>query len=132
MPSEKPEPGTAADWLRHAKSDLALANVPLPQDVLYSELCFHAQQAVEKCLKAVLIHLDIEFRKTHDIDYLKTLLPAQIPLPPEAEQVADLTSYAVAFRYPGDYEDVTEEAYREAIGSARVVYEWAEKIIHAK
>ena len=132
MLSDKPIPGSVAHWLRRAKSDLALASVSLPPDVLYSELCFHAQQAVEKCLKAVLIHYGIEFRKVHDIDYLITLLPAEATLPQQAEQVAVLTSYAVAFRYPGDYEDVTEEAYQEAMQIARTVYLWAERIIGGK
>lgn len=70
MPPEQPAPGSPADWLRHARSDLALARVPLPQDTLYSELCYHAQQAVEKSLKAVLIQRGIEFRRVHDIAYL--------------------------------------------------------------
>lgn len=29
---------------------------------------FHAQQAVEKCLKAVLVRHSIEFRKVHDLE----------------------------------------------------------------
>ena len=129
MPPERPAPGSAADWLRRARSDLSLASVTLPRDVLYNELCFHAQQTVEKSIKAVLIHRNIEFRKVHDIDYLITLLPPEVSVPPDAEEIVGLTSYAVMFRYPGDYEDVTEEEYRWAIQAARNVYAWAEQII---
>mgnify|MGYP000307964815 CR=1 FL=1 len=35
-----------------------------------STICFHAQQAVEKYLKAFLILHDIDFPRTHDVDYL--------------------------------------------------------------
>ena len=128
---EQPAPGSAADWLRRAHSDLSLASIALPQGVLYSELCFHAQQAAEKSIKAVLIHHGIEFRKVHDLDYLITLLPLQAPLPPEAEDIVGLTGYAVMFRYPGDYEDITVEEYREAIQLAQIVYSWAVRILHA-
>lgn len=129
MLPDRPAPGSAADWLRRARSDLSLASVTLPRDVLYNELCFHAQQAVEKSIKAVLVHYGIEFRKVHDIDYLMTMLPQEVSVPPDAEEIVGLTSYAVMFRYPGDYEDVTEEEYHWAIQAARMVYDWAEQII---
>jgi len=49
----KPPTGSSDDWLRRAKSDLAIAKAPLPDGALYEDMCFHAQQAVEKALKAV-------------------------------------------------------------------------------
>lgn len=128
MPT-KPLPGSPSDWLRHAHSDLALAAIDLPHEVLYSELCFHAQQAVEKSIKAVLVHSGVEFRRAHDIDYLITLLPVEATMPPEASNIASLTTYAVMFRYPGDYEDVTKEEYTWAIQAAQVAYSWAKRII---
>jgi HEPN domain-containing protein len=80
----------------------------------------------------VLVHCGIEFRKAHDIDYLMTLLPQDVPAPPGAEEIVGLTSYAVMFRYPGDYEDVTEEDYRWAVQAAQTVYDWAEQIIRTR
>jgi hypothetical protein len=62
---------------------------------------------------------------------LLSLLPDEVPLPPEAEWIIDLTSYAVALRHPGDYEDVSVEQYREALAAARTVVVWAERILHA-
>ena len=53
MPQDKPSPGTSRDWLVRAKGVLALAEVPLPEGAFYEDLCFHAQQAAEKALKAV-------------------------------------------------------------------------------
>jgi len=46
MQFETPEPGSARDWLRRARSDFALARVGPQPDVMYNELCFHAQQTV--------------------------------------------------------------------------------------
>jgi HEPN domain-containing protein len=91
MLPEKPKPGSPADWLRRARSNLALACTPLPPDVLYNELCFHAQQAVEKSIKAVLVERGIEFRKVHSIAYLLGSLPPDISLPPEAMDAVSLT-----------------------------------------
>lgn len=39
-------------------------------EIADSQIGFHAQQAVEKCLKAVLVLHEVEFRKTHDLDEL--------------------------------------------------------------
>ena len=55
MPVEPKETGSPQDWLRHARSDLALSRMPKTRAVLYQHLCFHAQQAAEKALKAVFL-----------------------------------------------------------------------------
>lgn len=129
MPPDQPTPGSAIDWLRRARSDLALACAPRLPDVLYNDLCFHAQQAVEKSLKAILINYGIEFRKVHNIDYLVGLLPADLPLPPVIADAMSLTSYAVMLRYPGDYEEITEAEYQEAVQTARAILTWAEQVL---
>ena len=79
MPPDPISSGSPEDWLRYAKADLALAQVPLPAGGLYELLCFHAQQAAEKSLKAVLIHHSIELPRTHNLERLIDLLPAAIP-----------------------------------------------------
>ena len=129
MRPDKAPPGSAADWLRRARSDLSLASIPLPRDVLYNDLCFHAQQAAEKSIKAVLIHSGIELQKVHDFSQLIALLPQHVPTPPGVHEAVSLTSYAVMARYPGDYENVTKEDYQEPKQAAVSVYEWAERII---
>ena len=45
MPPTDNEAGSATDWLRHARSDLALAQDAALPGVLLESLCFHAQQA---------------------------------------------------------------------------------------
>jgi HEPN domain-containing protein len=55
MASEPPRRGSPGDWLRHARSDLALARTTPTPEIMLEALCFHAQQAAEKAIKAVLV-----------------------------------------------------------------------------
>lgn len=123
-----PDPGSPADWLRFARSDLAMARRPHEGDILVESLCFHAQQAVEKSLKAVLLAHAIAFPHTHNLAILLALLPAT-PVPPRVAASAALTDYAVTVRYPGIYEDISDEEYQEAIQIAETVLAWASAIV---
>ena len=129
MDSESLVPGSAEDWLRYAKSDLELARIEKPEGVLLENLCFHAQQAAEKTLKAVLIFLETDFPRTHNIRTLLDLLPEDVDVPQEVEESAILTDYAVESRYPMNSEPVDDEEYRQVIGIAETVVSWAEKLI---
>ena len=129
MPHEDLFSGSPADWLRYARSDLELAGIIKPDEVLFEGLCFHAQQAVEKALKAVLIVKGIAPPKTHNIRMLLDLLSQVIVTPQEIEDSAGLTDYAVTSRYPGDFEPVSEEEYKEALRLAKMVVNWAGKNI---
>ena len=130
MDSESLVPGSTEDWLRYANSDLELARIEKPEGVLLENLCFHAQQAAEKTLKAVLIFLEIDFPRTHNIRTLLDLLPEGVDVPQEVEESAILTDYAVESRYPMNSEPVDDEEYRQVIGLAETVVSWAEKLIY--
>lgn len=85
---------------------------------------FHAQQAAEKFLKAVLVWHQIEFPKTHDISRLLDLVrPAAADLADGLDEAAALTSYGVEARYPGDLPEPTPDAAKEAVALARRVRE---------
>ncbi len=130
MPQDRPVPGSAEDWLARAEGDLALARVPLPEGAFYEDLCFHAQQAAEKALKAVYQHYNRTFRYTHDLDELIVGLQDEgIDMPPEVADAVLLTSYAWEARYPGLSEPVTIEEYREVLRQAEFVVSWAVKVI---
>ena len=61
---------------------------------------FHAQQAVEKYLKALLCHLRVSYERTHDLVLLlDALTDAGHPPPAEIERCKYLQPYAVRFRY---------------------------------
>ena len=70
MPPEKIRKGSPRDWLLHANSDLELARTGKSPGVLYETLCFHAHQAVEKAIKAVLLAHKVPIIKSHNIGAL--------------------------------------------------------------
>lgn len=128
----RPEGGgsPARVWLARAKSNMALANTKDREGVFLEELCFNAQQASEKALKAVLQFKGIPFRYVHDLEELITALERnQVSVPADLKAAAALTEYAVELRYPGTYEPVTETEYQQAIEMAGRIIRWAEGII---
>ena len=129
MPPEKFPKGSPQDWLLHAYSDLELARTAKSPRVLYESLCYHAQQAAEKALKALLVAHDIPVERTHNIGMLLSLLPQDVTKPPEVQEAASLTEYSVSSRYPGDLEPISEEEYQEAVRLAEFIVRWAEEII---
>ena len=56
----------------------------------------------------------------------------KVIVPEEIEDAASLTDYAVTSRYPGDFESVDEEEYKEAVRLAETVVLWAERIIQQR
>ena len=133
MPPKKAASGTPQDWLRRAKGNLARAKQAKPKEAFWEDLCFDAQQATEKAIKAVLTCREIDFPKTHDIRELLTLLSTSGEVVPEAIwEAINLTDYAVETRYPGPAEPVTKEEYRDAVTVAGRVLKWAETIISVK
>lgn len=127
MPPEHRDASDPKEWLRRAKSNLARARADRDvADVLYEDLAFDAQQAAEKAVKAVLVHRQIAFPKTHRITELLTLLEqAGDSIPPEVRECGVLSQYAVDSRYPGLAEDLTEVEYTEAVRLAELVLRWA-------
>jgi hypothetical protein len=70
------------------------------QELADDVMGFHAQQAVEKLLKAVLANRDVTYPRVHDIDRLVDLLETnEIPLPPQARRLDELTPWATQLRY---------------------------------
>lgn len=116
--------------MARARGDLAIARVPLPEQAFYEDLCFHAQQAAEKALKAVYQHHGWSFRYTHDLEELISGLKEKgLDLPPDVIEADALTGFAWEARYPGFGEPVTKEEYEEALQQAETVVGWAEKEI---
>jgi HEPN domain-containing protein len=111
---------------------LAIARLPLPEGAFHEDLCFHAQQAAEKALKAVYQYHGWSFHYTHDLEELVAGLERQgLDIPPEVREAIMLTVFACETRYPGLAEPVTPEEYREAIRHAAAVVAWVEKDIQA-
>jgi HEPN domain-containing protein len=70
---------------------------------LWNIVCFHAQQAVEKYLKARLEESGVIVPKTHDLLHLLTIATPTEPLWSSYQRSFSLlASYAVQTRYPGN------------------------------
>ena len=131
MRSETPFAGSPRDWLRHARSDLVLARTLKTPRVLYEHLCFHAQQAAGKAVKAILVRRGIVIPKTHDLAFLLGLLPSAIQVPVALIDLPILTKYAVQLRYPAETHPATANERRTALRLAQAAVEWAEKELTA-
>ena len=128
-PPERFPPDDPREWINRARSDLTQAKNEVP-GVYLENLCFNAQQAAEKAIKAVMIVRNIEFPYVHDLDRLLSLLEdeGEVILAP-IRQASKLTKYSTITRYPGDIGPVTAQDYAEAIAIAEAVVRWAEERI---
>jgi HEPN domain-containing protein len=100
--SSRREPADlAALYAKKAGNDATAAREFADNSEVSDEIIgFHAQQAVEKWLKAVMANLGLPQQRTHDIDQLCRLLEKQgIELPAHRSRLAELTDFAVPLRY---------------------------------
>jgi len=126
-PPERLAPDDPREWLNRARSNLALAKSRIPGAYL-EDLCFDAQQAAEKAIKAVMIARGIDFPYIHDLGALLALLEEQGETISEPVlRAVSLTTYATATRYPNVGRPVEEGEYLEAIAIAEAVVRWAEE-----
>ena len=97
--------GTVEEWVTKAEADFATATRELQTDENpnFDAVCFHAQQCVEKMMKAILIHLGAVPPRTHDLAHLGSLLSQACPdWSWPVEELRFVSRAAVAFRYPGE------------------------------
>ncbi len=128
MPERLP-PEDPREWLNRARSNVLLAQAQ-GEGIYLEDLCFNAQQAVEKAIKAVLMQRAVEFPYVHDITQLLTLLEqAGQEIPPAIRQAERLTRFAVFTRYPGVAPPIRSEEYTEAVRVAGEVIHWAENLL---
>jgi HEPN domain-containing protein len=103
-------------WVDKAESDHRVIQqlLKMGEDCPIDAVCYHAQQCVEKYLKARLVYLGILFPKTHDIGDIIGLLPPGTNIPLNPQQQEKLTDYIWIGRYPGDWGPVTRQQAEEA------------------
>ena len=77
MPENERIIEVAHEWVAKAENDLknAVHTLGMGQECPTDTVCFHAQQCVEKHLKALLALSKTDFPKTHNIEELMALLP---------------------------------------------------------
>jgi len=115
MPDRYP-PEDPREWLNRARSNLQLAKNTDTDKIYYEDLCYNAQQAAEKAIKAVFIYHRISFPLIHDLAALITILiKNEISVPDQIKESARLTRFAVATRYPHILTPVKKNEYLEAV-----------------
>ena len=124
----------ARQWVQKAENDLRTAaqTLKLKRDCPTDNVCFHAQQSVEKYLKALLLTSLIDFPRTHDLGELVARLPEGMHVPLTEQDQDRLTEYATTTRYPGDYEPISMEEARRAVRLARKFRLVARKALESK
>jgi HEPN domain-containing protein len=112
------------EWLSRALTDLRGAEVALTGEPLITEhICFHGQQAVEKSLKAYLVHRGVDFPWTHQIGLLLDLCREQDhSFEQLAKAAVPLTEYAVRWRYPFFGPPPSLDQARTSLNTAREVF----------
>lgn len=109
-----------ARWLSRADHDIDTARTMLqvenpPTDVV----CFHCQQAAEKCLKAFLVSLGREFPRTHDVMRLLALCTTEDDGFRDLEEdLMALVDYAVEVRYVDDWREIPFDEAESALAAA--------------
>ncbi len=88
------------EWLVKADNDLkaAVHTLALGRDCPTDTVCFHAQQCVEKHIKALLVFRATPFPKTHNIHVLRALLPPKLRPKLDKKVQERLTEYAATVR----------------------------------
>jgi HEPN domain-containing protein len=125
MPHDPERIAEARAWFAKASEDLRAATFELTAvPPLTADIVFHAQQAVEKSIKGFLGWHDRVVRKTHNLLELgESAAAVDRTLEPLLRRAAPLTEYAWRFRYPGDLDAPPIEEAREALETAREVFD---------
>lgn len=124
------EAGVAA-WLEKADSDLlCIENNVAASRVPWDAVVFHAQQAGEKVLKALLVAAGAPVPRTHDLVALLSLLrSAGFDIAGARRDIEILSRFGAAVRYPDPVYSPTEEDGRETTAAALRLRSTAEKLL---
>ena len=105
------------EWVEKAEGDYTVASqVQQGQNPVNDAICFHAQQCIEKYLKAWLQEANIPFPRTHDLKELLMLIAPTMPTWQRWQaDFSKLSEHAVDPRYPGKFATVAETAHAMGI-----------------
>ncbi len=130
MGRKRLRPDDPSEWISRAKSNLAISRHADP-DIDLEDLCFEAQQAAEKSVKAVFIKRGEHFPYSHDLERLLRLLElGDLKIPKYIHESRELTQYAHVTRYPGLAGPIKTRTYRRAVRIAANVLRWAERLVN--
>ena len=110
-------------WIKKAGNDLGVASLSLENNAEFTDaICFHCQQASEKYLKAYIINLEQDIKKSHSLIYLLDCISEKDKVDDIIYDIAEqLEDYSVQIRYPDDW-------YEPSLEEAKTAYTNAKKI----
>lgn len=119
----------AARLLRKAGEDLAAVRALVHNESIADDVIgFHAQQAVEKAMKAVLVVHGAAFRRAHDLGYLlEVAKDGNVDVPDYVVAAEWLTPWAAEFRY--DEPEIAGFDRAESLRSAERAIEWSQGVV---
>jgi len=126
-PPDSPVLKKVREWITYAEEDLAFARHGLTMaKPACRSIAFHAQQCVEKPLKAYLVYHNIDFPFTHNISRLLELADELTGWLEDLKETEELTPFATTARYPGETQRVSR---KEAIRAVKIAEETSEKSV---
>jgi HEPN domain-containing protein len=118
-------------WFLFAREDFRMAELALKEG-MYNQVCFHAQQCVEKVLKGFITHKGDVHPQTHKLaDLLSSLSPS--PFDDLRDEIIILDRFYIPTRYPDALPGYLPEGLpsaedaKESITSARMVLKRVEE-----
>ncbi len=122
----------ARQWLAKARSDLVAAERLIAAGGPHDAVCFHAQQTVEKALKALLAFAQAPIPHTHNLEDLQAacaqLTGTAVPARLSTWELSELTPFAVESRYDVEFWPDEQTARRAATVASDVCAAVAEVI----
>lgn len=117
-------------WVLRAEHDLLnIENNLAAREIPWDTVGFHAQQCVEKYLKALLISRQIDPPKIHDLTELYALLPDGLLQGINVHSLEELNPYSIEGRYPGVWEPVEQAEALQAVEAARMIRQAIRRIL---
>lgn len=92
-----------SEWLKAAKDDIEVIRHIIQDDHLTHIVAFHAQQAIEKCFKAVLEENKISVPKIHDLLNLYERAGKFFHMDLDIEILREVNDLYIESRYPGEF-----------------------------
>jgi len=116
------------EWLDRAEDDLNAARLLMDSPDLTHLAAFHAQQAVEKSLKAVIEEYDLGLVKTHSLTRLLDVVRSNLDILVDLDMLDRLEAVYIEARYPSElgllpYGKPTHEDTRDLLSFANTIYE---------
>ena len=119
----------ASQWLNAAKEDIIVIESVRNNEHATGAASFHAQQCVEKSLKALLEENRVRIPRIHDLKRLFSLTECYLKADYDENTVDKLNTLYIESRYPGSFGLLPNG--RPTLDDVKEFYEFAKNILEA-